>query len=67
MTQPIETFDCAGCHGHCYGGYRMEADKDGYGDWVRKSDIVARLKATQETSIGLAFAQIAQLIAELDK
>lgn len=66
-TKPIETFDCVGCSGYCYGGYHMALDEEGWGDWVRKSDIVVRLKAAQNTSLGLAGAQIQQLIEELDK
>ena len=37
-TQGVETFDCQGCGGYCYGGYHMESDKDGYGDWVKAED-----------------------------
>lgn len=35
---PVETFDCQGCRPYCYGGYHMEADKDGLGDYVKAED-----------------------------
>lgn len=35
---PVKTFDCQGCRPYCYGGYHMEADKDGFGDYVKAED-----------------------------
>lgn len=67
MTKTIETFDCKGCRGHCYGGYHMDADKEGWGDWLRKSDVLERLVALHDTSLGKMTVELDALIAELSK
>jgi hypothetical protein len=59
MTTPIKTYDCQGCHSFCYGGYHMEEDKDGYGDWVRKEDHDKALESQAAT--------IAALTAEVER
>lgn len=45
---PVETFDCQGCRPFCYGGYHMEADKDGLGDYVKADDYLALEKQRDE-------------------
>lgn len=38
MSENIKTFDCAGCKSFCNGGYHMEEDKDGLGEYILKTD-----------------------------
>lgn len=45
MADRIESYDCEGCSGHCYGGYHMEVSEGHYGDWVRKEDVHKRAQA----------------------
>ena len=48
MSQPIKTFDCAGCRPYCYGGFHMEECKDGDGDYVLSEDFHAALSQRDE-------------------
>ena len=73
---PVETFDCQGCRPFCYGGYHMEADKHGLGDYVKVEDfrevekqrdeLLAHLEAMVEEDDGLMAAKPAkEYIAKL--
>ena len=46
----VKTYDCVGCHSFCYGGYHMEEDRDGWGDWVRKEDYATALDLLREVA-----------------
>ena len=49
--EQIKTYDLAGCRPYCYGGYHMEEVAEGWGDWVRKEDHEAAVKAAEAAAI----------------
>lgn len=46
----MKTYDCtSGGASYCYGCYTMGEDKEGYGDWLRKEEVVERLRSLQKS------------------
>lgn len=57
MSQ-TKTFDCEGCRPYCYGGYHMQPDTDGDGEYVLTEDFKRIEKQRDELLAALEDAMI---------